>query len=75
MSNKLYGLYIVETEDSIMRLTAASNEIQKLKDVVFTPDHAFIVCGSLERERDKLMTHTAKGNYPYYLIYELPYIV
>lgn len=72
---KLYGLHIVETEDSIIRFVAGSNEVGKLKDVVFTPDCTFYACSTIEMERDKIVTHTTKGVYPYWVVYEMPYIV
>ncbi|CAL9954905.1 hypothetical protein VPHK71_0005 [Vibrio phage K71] len=72
---KLYGLHIAENKDSVFRFVAGSNEIKKLKDIVFTPDCTFYACPTIEREKTKMITHTTKDVYPYWAIYEMPYVV
>lgn len=72
--SKLYGLYVVEDATSILSFMCGSNEIDKLKSITFVKDHCWHVCGQLDRDKHKKMTHTTDDVYPYYVIYEIPYV-
>lgn len=71
--NKLYALHIVVDAESDSRVIACSNSLDKLRQIVFTPDNTFHRNGD---PNDKtLMMHTTDGVYPKYLFREIPYVV
>lgn len=71
--NKLYGLYVARDKDAILDFVCASNKVQKLKDITFVADSTWNLCGKVERDQGR-MQHTNDGIYPYYIIYEIPYV-
>ena len=71
--DKLYALHIVVDAESSSKIIACSNSLDKLREIVYTPDHTFRVC---KDPNDKtLKMHTTDGIYPKYLFREIAYIV
>lgn len=73
---KAYALYVLKTDTSNWSNTiAVSNEIEKLTPFMITLDHTMYV-GSPDRlNSPKIVRYTSEGQYPRYMIEEIPFVV
>lgn len=70
---RLYSVEIVEGCHSFSRLVACSNDLNKLKAIIHTPDG--MIRQVSEANDPTLKMRTKEDVYPLYLFREVPYIV
>ena len=70
--NKLYTLSVAGDSSSWLKPLACSNEVSKLKVIVFTGGDAWYTSKDSD---SKTVFQTCTGTYPYYTISETPYVV